>query len=145
MKLVKYSTPILFVLCAWSARADVITGEQPVLCALSGFIQCEMDGDCERVSAEQINAARFLEIDFGTQRIEARMLAGDEPRVTRYERSESMGDLLVLQGAEGALQARTGGLGYTLTLTKTTGHLTLSAAGDRAGFVVFGACLPLSK
>lgn len=134
-----------FALLSWTADADVITGDQPLLCALSGFMQCEMDVDCVRVAPEDINAARFLEIDFENQGIEARLRADDEPRLTRYERSETLGDLLVLQGAEGEVQATTGGLGYTLTLTKTTGNITMTAAGDRVGFVVFGACLPLSK
>jgi hypothetical protein len=134
-----------FALLGSTGHADVITSDQPLLCALSGFMQCDMDVNCMRVAPEDINAARFLEINFENQRIEARLLANDEPRVTRYERSETMGDLLVLQGAEGDAQVTTGGLGYTLTLTKTTGHITMTAAGDRVAFVVFGACLPLSE
>jgi hypothetical protein len=144
VNLIRYTAVAALVATSLQARGEVISGDQPLLCALSGFMQCEMDADCARVSPESINAARFLEIDFETGRIEARLLADDEPRVTRYERSETMGDLLVLQGAEGEVQAATGGLGYTLTLTKTTGHITMAAAGDRVSFVVFGACLPLS-
>lgn len=141
----KLATIVGGTLLACTAQAEVITGDQPVLCALSDFMQCEASADCERVSPEAINAARFLEINFKNERIEARLLADDEPRVTRYERKETMGDLLVLQGAEGEVQVTDGGLGYTLALTKTTGRVTLTAAGDRVGFVAFGACLPLSE
>lgn len=144
MNMIRCTAFAVLTLAAAQVRGAVVSGDQPLLCSLSGFMQCEMDADCVRVSPESINAARFLEIGFDKQSIEARLLADDEPRITRYERSETMGDLLVLQGAEGEVQARTGGLGYSITINKTTGHLTMAAAGNRVGFVVFGTCLPLS-
>ena len=40
---------------------------------------------------------------------------------------------LVLQGIEN-------GLGWSLMINESDGQMTLTAAGDRLAFVVFGAC-----
>ena len=55
------------------------------------------------------------------------------------ERSSTFGDPvhdsgeLILQGVEN-------GLGWSLMINESDGQMTLTAAGDRLAFVVFGAC-----
>jgi hypothetical protein len=42
---------------------------------------------------------------------------------------------LILQGIQGSK-------GWSMVITEATGKMTLTAADDQVGFVVFGACTP---
>lgn len=128
-----------------AASAPVVGEEQQLLCALVELLQCEPARGCTPVSAESIDAARFMEVDLAARRITALLPGQEGGRITEVERIEQVQGLLVLQGAEDDRRPETSGLGYTLAIDRQTGHMSLAVAGNRLSFVVFGSCIPASR
>jgi len=63
-----------------------------------------------------------------------------EIRTTTIERSESLDDKLMLQGANDGIEDFRDGLGWTMAIDENTGKQVFSASGDGFAMVVFGAC-----
>ena len=126
----------LAVVCAASISSSVrgaeFDGTQPLICAAIDTAQCESDGSCLQGSAASINVPQFIRIRFDEMVVRAKRADGSE-RTSKIEGLQQNGGALILQGAEN-------GLGWSLVVTQTEGHMTLTAAGDRLAFVVFGAC-----
>ncbi len=57
--------------------------------------------------------------------------------MTKIERERTQGDLLVLEGAEGAFS-------WTVSVGQSNGRMSLAAVGEDIGFMVFGACVGAS-
>ena len=49
---------------------------------------------------------------------------------------------MIVEGAEEGYEGVKDGLGWSMTISESTGKLVLTAFGDQVGFVVFGACTP---
>jgi hypothetical protein len=47
---------------------------------------------------------------------------------------------LIIEGAQDGIENVRDGLGWTMAINEESGEMVLTAAGDRVGFVVFGAC-----
>ena len=107
-------------------------GSKPFVCALLELTSCERGSDCEVETPASANVPRFLFIDAAKSSI-----AGTRPNgkslTTAIARQQTLGDLLVLDGAEDALS-------WTVTVNRTTGDMSLGVVGDKVGFVVFGEC-----
>jgi hypothetical protein len=105
-----------------------VDGSKPFLCAVTETVDCGPDGTCTRGSAEDVGLPTFLWVDVpGAQLREHR---GE--RTTKIGRKEQRDGRLVLQGVERRA--------WSISIHESTGELTAAAAGDGAGFVLFGAC-----
>lgn len=140
-------TALLIVTAATSvtcvpALGGDFDGSKPLLCASTSLFECDADGECLRVSPNDVRAPRFLKIDVANNKIVQPNPAGDG-RSTPIERSEQLDGKLILQGAEEAIEGVRDGIGWTLSINQETGNMTLTASGDDVGFVIFGACTPL--
>lgn len=111
-------------------------GKKPFVCALLELTSCESGVDCERETPESANVPQFLFID-AKQNVITGKRPGGQMLTTKIERQRMLGELLVLEGAEGALS-------WTVTVEQTSGRMSLGAVGDGVGFVVFGACVGAS-
>lgn len=131
------ATALLFG--ALSASAATFDGSKPLLCALQQVIECDTGGECLRVTTEEANVPDFLQVDAANKIISATPEAGTE-RTTAIERSENMDGKLILQGADDGIEGVRDGLAWSMVIDDTSGKLVISAAGDGAAFVVFGAC-----
>ena len=116
--------------------ADDFDGSKPLLCASVDTVECDWTGECQQGTAESINAPLFFRIDFNEKMIRATRPDGTDLN-TRIASVTADGGALILQGVER-------GRGWSMEITGETGRMTLSAAGDRVGFIVFGACTPAS-
>jgi len=124
---------------ALSVSASPFDGAQPLICASTEILECIPAAGCNRVTAESIDAPRFIRIDFSANAMSAETVGGDR-KVTQIERSETVDGKLMLQGAEDGIEGVRDGLGWTLAIAQETGKMTLTASGDDVGFVIFGAC-----
>lgn len=124
---------------ALSVSASPFDGAQPLICASTEILECIPGEGCTRVTAESIDAPRFMRIDFSANAMSAEKVGGDR-KVTQIERSETVDGKLMLQGAEDGIEGVRDGLGWTLAIAQETGKMTLTASGDDVGFVIFGAC-----
>ena len=126
-------------LLAWAGDFD---GSKPLLCASVDVMECVPGDGCTKVTAEAIDAPQFFRVNLANKLITGRHVGGDELD-SAIERSETVDGKLILQGAEDGLQGVRDGLGWSMAISEDTGKMVLSASGDAAAFVIFGACTPL--
>ena len=114
-------------------------GSEALICSLGQVVECDYGVECMSVTNESVDAPEFVELDFKKKKFVAvsagvRMEPGDIVNVQNLENH------LIAQGVQGT--TRTDPLGWSISINQTTGRAVLTAAGDNAGFVVFGACMP---
>ena len=117
---------------AWAEGFDL---SKPVICASVDSLSCAPGEDCVAATTEALNIPQFLRINFADKEVTAERPDGEE-RISEIQRLEELDNELILQGSQG-------GLGWSLTITRATGKMSLSAVGDQVAFVVFGACTRL--
>jgi hypothetical protein len=66
-------------------------------------------------------------------------------RISKIERVVHIENKLILQGVEEGLENVNDGLAWSMTISKKTGKVVLSASGDGVGYVVFGTCTTTDK
>lgn len=116
------------------ARADDVTGKDPILCAIVEVNFCTTVDSCEQGPPWFWNVPDFLEIDFGGKEIRTTAASGQNRKTPiRSLIREEAG--IVLQGFEN-------GRAFSLVVTEATGELTLSVASPGQGGVAFGTCTP---
>ncbi len=118
-----------------AANAEGFDGSLPLICASMEAYDCGPGEDCLRGTAESIDAAQFIRLDF-EQKMARATLANGKERTTKIESLTQEEGKLILQGVQR-------GLGWSMTIAQENGAMTLTAAGDRMAFVIFGACTPL--
>ncbi len=118
-----------------AANAEGFDGSQPLICASTEAYDCGPGEDCIRGTAESIDAPQFIRLDF-EQKMARATLANGEERTAKIESLTQEEGKLILQGVQR-------GLGWSMTIAQENGAMTLTAAGDRMAFVIFGACTPL--
>lgn len=117
---------LLFSVPALSAQGDVR------ICALTKAYECDINQECSERSFAEIELPRFVRIDFKNSSIIS--LDKNVKRTgTEIRRVDQLEGITVLQGVEQR--------GWSIALGQESGSLTLSAAGDEHGFIVFGSCM----
>ncbi len=119
-----------------TATAADYDGSTPLLCASVEAIACRSMSDCERGTAESLNAPQFFRIDFKKKEIRVIRSGEEEDRVTPIRNLEKGEDRLIMQGIEA-------GRAWNLLIAHASGKMSLSAVDSDQGFVIFGACTPL--
>ena len=135
MKLLRLVSVVALVLVPGLAWAEALDGSKPLICASVDGHSCAPGEDCAAASTEALNIPQFLRINFAEKAVTAERPDGEE-RTSEIQRMEELENELILQGNQG-------GLGWSLTITRATGKMSLSAVGDQVAFVVFGACTRL--
>ena len=59
---------------------------------------------------------------------------------SEIENLEKIDGMVILQGAEDGIEGVRDGLGWSMAIAEETGKMVLTASGDAAAFVMFGAC-----
>ena len=118
-----------------AANAEGLDGSRPLICASMEAYDCGPGQDCLRGTAESIDAPQFMRLDFERKLARATRANGEE-RTAKIESLTQEEGKLILQGVQR-------GLGWSMTIAQEDGAMTLTAAGDRTAFVIFGACTPL--
>jgi hypothetical protein len=123
-----------------SALAGDFDGSRPILCSVTTVIECT-PAVARLVNAESIGMPQFLHVDAARKKI---WPATDKEgkRVSDIKRVEHLDGMLILQGADAGVRDKRDGTGWSATISEATGKFTLTAAGEKIAFVVFGACLP---
>jgi hypothetical protein len=136
MNKLKIALFVLLIICISPVQASAgdFDGSKNLLFASIQVFECEADAKCDQVTAEEVGFVQFLKINFKKKEITGTRKNGMAvtSKIKNVESSEGM---LMLQGVEY-------GRAWSLAITQATGNATMSAAGDRESFVVFGACIP---
>ena len=136
------SLSLCAALVSLPVTADMFDGSEPLICALADIVECLPGGQCERVTAESVNAPRFWRINFEDKQLTTTRAAGTE-QSSAIERMETLDNKLFLQGVEDGAENVQDGLGWSLSIAQQSGNMVISASGDDVAFVAFGACTPL--
>jgi hypothetical protein len=105
--------------------------EDSIICTLTRGNDCSAEDGCIQISVDEMALPRFVRIDLKSKTITS--LDKVVPRNSEITTIDRLEGMTVLHGTE--LR------GWTMALGENSGNLTLSAAGDGEGFVVFGFCM----
>jgi len=142
---VKKSIGIALLLCCMgmvplAASAEDFDGSKSLLFAATKAFECTPAGGCGETTVEELFLPQFLRIDVSKNEIGA--IPASENPASKIERMEIVDGKLMLQGAEDGSASERDGVGWTMAIAQDSGKTVLTFSGDKAAFVVFGACTP---
>jgi hypothetical protein len=116
-------------------------GKNPLLCTLQRIYQCEIGAACNKVSAEEVGAARHLAINFKHKQITH--IGDDNNRVSDIDNVEIIDEKVIMQGIEDGKDSERDGGGWSLSITDPEGEMTLTVSSHAVAFVGLGHCTPI--
>jgi hypothetical protein len=66
-------------------------------------------------------------------------------KTSKINRVEHIENKLILQGIDEGVENVDDGLAWSITISKKTGKVVLSASGDGVAYVVFATCIPVKN
>jgi len=120
-------------------HAENFDGSKNLFCSVKEAIECYPASRCNEVANDVLNLPNFINIDFKKKLITGKLTNGEEHR-SKIERIEHVDGKITLAGAEEDLKEQPDGVAWNMSINKSKGNFTISAAGDDVAFVVFGAC-----
>jgi hypothetical protein len=112
--------------------AAPLDSKQPFICATLEIFACDAGFDCERETAVSVDAPQFLRISMEDKNIVATRPSGEAVNAP-IEFARQTDQRLYLQGVVNKL-------GWSINVSIASGKMTLVAADDVSGYVIFGAC-----
>jgi hypothetical protein len=120
---------VLIVLLATPALAQPVDGSRALLCATQTVVECDSLGNCHRITSEAADLPPFVTVDVPRRLVHG----GTDGRQAQIREASRVGDLLVLQGADG-------GRGWSM-IVEPSGVLVASVVDERVAFNIFGRCI----
>jgi len=117
-----------------AARATDFDGSKPLVCAAIEAVSCRADVACKRGTAESLGIPQFFWFDLGAKTIAEKGLDG-QIRASAIQTVTQGPAYVIVQGAKDDL-------GWSGTISKMSGKLTLTGSDGAAALTVFGACTP---
>lgn len=118
--------------------ADDFDRSTPLLCAMSDYNECSILG-CEPVLAASIQAPTFLRMNASEKSL--KVINGGTERVSSVGDVDVIDGKLIIVGLEDGLEGVRDGVGYSISISLSTGNLVFSATTDDLAFTGFGACI----
>jgi len=115
-----------------SASAADLDGSRNLVCAAVNVVACVEGPDCRQGLAKDFGLGEFIFIDFKDKVVRAHAEAGIS-NVSPIKNVEQSNTQLVLQGVET-------GHGWSISIDRKTGRVSLSLAGETVSYMIFGAC-----
>ena len=116
-------------------------GSDPLMCSFGQILECDVGkSKCRAVSHESVDAPDFIKLDFRKKQIIS-INAGEQGSPDAIDNVQDLDDYLIVQGVQGGSRDDT--LAWSASISHETGQIVVTAAGEQAGFVVFGACMPM--
>ena len=110
-------------------------GSKPLICAAQEAVICRANVDCKRGTVESLGIPQFFWVDAAAKTMAEKGPDG-QTRSSIIQTVAQGPTHLVVQGAKD-------NLGWTGTISKTSGKLTLTGSDGALGMVVFGTCTPM--
>ena len=114
------------------ASAAGLNGKASLVCAAVDVIACANSPGCREGSANSFDLPQFMFVDFKKQQIHATDETGLNV-VSPIKNSEITEQQIILQGTENHR-------GWSATIDKANGKMTVVSSGPGVSFMVFGAC-----
>ncbi len=134
---------LIFVLIASffgvTAIAADFDGSEALMCSFAQIIECDAGDECFPVTNESVDAPDFVKFNFKKKQAIA-ISAGVENAPADLGNVVDLANYLVIQGVQGGAEGAANSLAWSATISHESGAMVVAAAGENAGFVVFGAC-----
>jgi len=134
---------LVFVLVASffgvAAIAADFDGSKALMCSFAQIIECDAGDECFPVTNDSIDAPDFVKFNFKKKQVIA-ISAGVENAPADLGNVIDLANYLVVQGVQGGAEGTANSLAWSATISHESGAIVVAAAGENAGFVVFGAC-----
>jgi hypothetical protein len=91
------------------------------------------------VTSESVDAPDFVKLDFKKKQIIA-ISAGVDSAPDDIDNVLNLASYVVVQGVQGGAEGAADTLAWSASIKHDTGQIVVTAAGENAGFVIFGAC-----
>ena len=137
---------ILFCLCIMPQA--VFSGDFDGLKPLSGSVDKIIEINTlkiiDDVDPDTVGLPRNFFIDFKAKKLRPSKdsLVRKTSNIYRVAHIENK---LILQGVDEGVENIDDGLAWSITISKKTGKVVLSASGDGVAYVVFGTCTPVEN
>ena len=116
-------------------------GTQPLICSFGKVLECNDEkSKCHVVANASVDAPDFVKLDFRKKTIVS-VSAGEDSPPDDIDNVIDLANYLVVQGVQGGSANDT--LAWSMSISHETGQVVVTGAGEKAGFVVFGACAPM--
>ena len=138
----------IFLICLSLLPQIAFSGDFDGIKPLSGSVEKIIEINAfkiiDDVNPDTIGLPRNFVIDF-----KAKKLRPSKDSVVRKTsniyRVEHIENKLILQGIDEGVENVDDGLAWSITISKKTGKVVLSASGDGLAYVVFGKCDPVTN
>jgi len=122
----------LLLSLSFSISAKGITEKEQLICAISETALCLENAGCTQGSVEIVDLPLLLKLDLAKKTIKSTRLSGEHRASTITTTSTSKNNL-ILQGVQD-------GSGWSMTVDKKNGQMSVSSSLDGQGYVAFGVC-----
>ena len=121
-------------LAASPGLAASYDGTQPFQCVPIDIMSCGTAGTCDKETAASVDLPQILKFDVGQNQIVGTRSNGEILKAA-IDKVLHVEGRMVLNGMEGRFM-------WSILIGQDTGDMTLTAGGDKVGFVAFGSCTP---
>ena len=137
---------LLFCLCIMpqTAFSGDFDGLKPLVGSVDKIIEINSLRINHDVDPDAVGLPRNFFIDFKEKilRPSKDSLVRKTSKINRVEHIENK---LILQGVDEGVENVDDGLAWSITISKKTGKVVLSASGEGIAYVVFGTCIPVNN
>ena len=146
MNLKRLRLYLFFCLCIapQTAFCGDFDGIKPLSGSVDKIIEIRTFKIINGVDPDTVGLPRNFFIDFKEKKLRPSKdsLVRKTSNIYRVEQIENK---LILQGIDEGVENIDDGLAWSITISKKTGKVVLSASGDGVAYVVFGTCIPVEN
>ena len=139
---------LFFLFCLWIMPQTVFCGDFDGIKHLSGSVDKIVEINAfkiiDDVDPDTVGLPRNFLIDFKGKKLRP---SKDSlvRKTSRIDRVAHIENKLILQGVDEGVENIDDGLAWSITISKKTGKVVLSASGDGVAYVVFATCIPVDN
>jgi len=129
---------LFFLFPSLSAFSGEYDGSGPLMCTVNRITEVNTLKIIDNIDPDTIGLPGKFLVDFKNK-----IIRPTKDNVVRrtipIERMEHVENKLILQGAEEGI--KNDGFGWSMSISKESGEIVLTASGERIAYVVFGGCV----
>lgn len=137
IKLKGMSTAVLFLVVLIAANTsyarDTFDGSANLTCATFEVVGCLEADQCTSGQARKFDLPEFMTLDFKKKSIHVTYEGGEMEADSPISNHQKSGTQLILQGIEE-------GVGWSMSIHRDTGKMSIASVGHELTFILFGAC-----
>ncbi len=140
--LVKMGFALVVSGLSMAAMATDFDGSEALICSFAQVTECDAGSECRAVTNDSVDAPDFVKLDFKKKTVTA-IFGGVEGGVDDLDNVMDLANYLVVQGVQGGAEGAADSLAWSASIDHESGLIVVSASGEKAAFVIFGACTAL--